>query len=81
MHVILSALDQQRSLFLNLSYIFKNTITNLMNGLFPHRASPSPSVERWVAVSRRHVCPGTLNINPCQECLQDSQYQQIPVTL
>lgn len=38
---------------------------------FPNGASLFQSVERWFTVSRRHVCPGTLNISPCQECLQE----------
>lgn len=39
--------------------------------MFPNGASLFQSVERWFTVSRRHVCPGTLNISPCQECLQE----------
>lgn len=43
---------------------FKGTV------MFPNGASLFQSVERWFTVSRRHVCPGTLNISSCQECLQ-----------
>lgn len=35
MQAILSALDQQRSLLLNLCLIFKNRIMNLINGSVP----------------------------------------------
>lgn len=46
--------------------------------MFPNGASLFQSVERWFTVSRRHVCPGTLNISPCQECLQGTSGLSVP---
>lgn len=51
---------------------FKYRMAHLKGAvMFPNDASLFQSVERWFTVSRRHVCPGTLNISPCQECLQE----------